>query len=373
MPRIKSKIFFLFIINILVLVFTELFWLTCLTIILSGALYYIFILKPQKSKIVNYCLTTASVLFISIFIKIFVIDIYNIPSESMEDTLFKDDIIIISKLDYGPKLPEELSDVPWISLVTFFKYKRSDKAKTWWNYRRLKGNSSIKRGDLIVFKNRMHAKETLIKRCIGLPGESIKIVNGTVFIDDNLLSPYGSIKNPYRIWFNNPKKLIEGLKNLNNNSYMDRQNYTQAYLKGFFNQNEISKIAKLKCVDSVKIDVLTSTENVYPGDSSYKWTCDNFGSLLIPRKGMTIKLTPANFILYGKLIKDFEGIYIKRFHNDFYLQSKQIRHYTFKQDYFFMLGDNRHNSADSRFWGMVPEKTVEGKAFMKILPKLKYI
>ena len=269
------------------------------------------------------------------FINIFFFQAFKIPSSSMEKTLYTGDHLFVSKLTYGPRVPQTPLTVPFTHNVIFGKESYSTLIQN--DYRRLKGLRKVKRGDIVVFGFpngdtvlrkapsedyyslcRFYGKKKVIstlgpviarpadkvdhyvKRCVAIPGDTLEIREGLVWVD--------GVQQP---------------------SYPGMQ---------------ISRN-----LEKVQNDY----REIFPFSPDYTWTRDEFGPLWIPEKGATVKLTRENLPLYERIIRVYEHSSVE--------EALAAGSYTFKQDYYFMMGDNRHNSLDSRYWGFVPEDHIVGR------------
>ncbi|MEH0154864.1 signal peptidase I [Limibacter armeniacum] len=322
---------------------------------------------------------------------------FTIPTASMEKTLMVGDFLFVSKIHYGPRTPKTPLQVPlthqtiwgtdipsyldWIQLPQY----------------RLPGISEVKRGDVVVFntpdpynnwdqdRHPSDLKLNYIKRCVGVAGDSLEVRHHQVFINgqasetpedsqvgyeitmsqvpsQRFLKEYGLYE--YQSGINGGRDIVDYSL-----SPVRSGNGTQTYVVPI-SKEVAEKIEQFDFVTEVKPVEYPKGENnynsaIYPRTDKLDWSVDNFGPIYIPKKGDTIELNEKNTLLYQIPIQRYEGnknVEVKD--GKIFIDGNQINAYTFKQNYYFMMGDNRHNSEDSRYWGFVPEDHIIGKALM---------
>ncbi|HRS43503.1 MAG: signal peptidase I [Tenuifilum sp.] len=336
-------------------------------------------------------------------IRMFFIEAYTIPTSSMEKSLLVGDYLFVSKVAYGPKLPNTPISFPFVHhTLPFTKYTKSFIEWPRWPYKRIAGFGQIKRNDVVVFNfpegdtvclqdqnssyytlariygrdyirqnydiiyRPVDKRENYIKRCVGIPGDTIQVVHGSLFVNGKEQAKIGKRQYNYQIRTNgstiNPIRFEEmGIARSDINYNAQESVYilplTEEMLERFKTFSNVTEITRNENTDSTVMWKL-----IFPHDPRYKWNEDNFGPLWIPKKGATVTLTTDNLPLYQRIIDVYENNDLRVENGTIYINGEPASSYTFKMDYYFMMGDNRHNSADSRFWGFVPEDHVVGKA-----------
>lgn len=360
----------------LFLIVLSLYWLAA-GILIVGGLYLLLQSDIRLAKVYRKngwlygCITLISAVLLAVSLRVFVLDIYDIPSSSMEGSLLVNDKIIVSKLHYGPRLPESPFEIPWMNLFFYMnKEARASIGSKWWQYQRYNGFSEIKRNDVVVFNHPVEDKLFYIKRCIGLPGNTIGIKNSIVYNNGMPLQNPSTLENTYEVAITNPekfKKIRDSLRLKNG----EPTGFLKTSLE--LTQPEYNLLKKITCINSMHLRdfPITTFIETLPGSKPLQWTANNWGTVWVPQKGKILLLTPENFKMYHTILEKFEKVSITIAGNDFWLDGSKITQYQFKQNYYFMMGDNRHNSVDSRYWGFVPEQNIIGKAVIVLYSRNK--
>ncbi len=352
-------------------------------------------------------------------IRTFFIEAFTIPTPSMEKSLLVGDYLFVSKASYGARLPMtpiafplthhtipflniksyvEWQKLPYYRLpgwgnverfdATVFNFPAGDTVVTNWQdntyYQMLRnfGRNNVENPNYKAIKRDANGRdiptpmgeimarpvdkrENYIKRTIGLPGETLEIKDRRVFIDNTQIENLAGEAYYYAVFVKSAlsKPVMKAKHNVDvPESPYRNGGLTFYYL--FLTENEADLVKTMSAVDSVVLEPKRPSADlhIYPNHPAYSWTEDDFGPLWIPAKGSTIKITPENLPLYIRPIEVYEYNEVEVRDSKIYINGSEISEYTFKQDYYFMMGDNRHNSADSRFWGFVPYNHIVGKA-----------
>jgi len=337
-------------------------------------------------------------------IRTFLLEAYTIPTSSMEKSMLVGDYLFVSKIAYGPKIPNTpiafpfvhhtlpllntKSYVEWISLPYYrfpgfghvehndavvFNYPAGDTVSTrfqsnvsYYSLVNQYGRSRVwsdERNFGEIVARPVDKRENYVKRCIGLPGDTIKIINRQVYLNGEMAVNPEKLQYQYIVSTDgsgiNPKILdkldvTEGSRTNVPGQYM--------FLLTEEAKNEIEALSIVKSVEVMNEPAGEWNPDIFPNDSAFRWNRDNFGPLYIPKKGVAIPLNMKNIALYKRLIETYEGNEVVLKGNNIYINGVEASSYTPKLNYYWMMGDNRHNSADSRFWGFVPEDHIVGKA-----------
>ncbi len=302
------------------------------------------------------------------FLHNFVGETYFIPSTSMEDELKAGDFIWVNKFVYGPRFPQTLLAIPFTrNRLPFSKTIHSYLPWIELPYLRLPGIEDIKRNDILVFNFPaedgvpVDKKANFVKRCVGLPGDTVKIDDKAVFINKKTVAPPPGAKYSYEV-FSTVDSLYSYLyKSLN----IAEGGLISADNKYIFlmTEAEADSVRKMSNVLLVKrLSVEYATNDMFPGGRFSFWNKDNYGPVIIPKKGQTIHLNIDSLPLYSRIITDYEKHNLAIRNDSVFIDGQYSKTYTFKMNYYFVMGDNRDNSEDSRFWGFVPEDHIIGKA-----------
>lgn len=344
----------------------------------------------------------------------FYMEAFTIPTSSMEHTLKRGDFLFVSKMSYGARIPMTPIAFPFAH-HTLPGTTQTKSYLEWikFPFAKLPGFGNVERYDNVVFNfpagdtvalersNEVYyqivqdegwqnvqrkytvtarpidKRENYIKRCVALPGDKLELKNGELFINDAPSFMPGGMQHIYKVLVEgyglSEKKLFDENITRERFEYQPSSRFGEYYLtmtaegaarlKQFSNVKAVERLNRPKgfYVEQAKASGVQSFP-IYPNHPSYDWTEDNFGPLVIPKKGQTVPLNVETLPLYKRIITAYEGNKLEIVNNDIFINGAIADSYTFQKDYYWLMGDNRHNSQDSRFWGFVPDDHVVGKA-----------
>ena len=327
--------------------------------------------------------TISSLLFaiiVATLVHGYVLQPFNIPTSSLEKSLLVGDFLFVSKFHYGARTPKTAIALPMVhDSIPFIK------TKSYLSYPQLPsfrfpGLQAIKRNDIVVFNwpadtvymfrdpsgrhidKPLDKRSNYVKRCQGIPGDNLSIKNGDVYINNKrlILPERAKPQYSYTVITDgsnlDAKYIIEDLQ-ITDGIYPTGPNQ---YVFAAITEDAAKKLKQIPAIKSIVKNNSTETDHrLFPHNQN--WSQDNYGPIYIPQAGKTVALNKESLPFYRRLITVYEGNKLEEKGGQIFINDKPVTNYTFQQDYYWMMGDNRHNSEDSRYWGFVPFDHVVGK------------
>lgn len=353
----------------------------------------------KKSEIREWTEAIIFAVFAASFIRMFLIEAYVIPTSSMESSLLVGDFLFVSKVNYGIRTPQTVASFPLLHNRLPFNVGESYLEYPKLGYHRFFKLQDIQRNEPVVFNypegdsvfirpertysihdfrrfgvfNNPNARGLIkdmvvrpmdkmdfyIKRCVAVAGDSIKIIDKQLYVNGQMAQNPTNLQHQYTV-----KAKGGGAVNVSKLEELDVNIADTDYKNNQFNLNK-GQVEKLKAMGAEVTEGIREKPMptyFFPHDTLYfKWDVDNFGPLYIPKAGATIQLTPQNMTIYRRAIAVYENNKLEEKGGKIYINGQETTSYTFKLNYYWMMGDNRHNSEDARVWGFVPETHVVGK------------
>lgn len=305
---------------------------------------------------------------------------YTIPTSSLEKSLLVGDFLFVSKFHYGARTPMTVIAAPMVHdslpLIKAKSYLKTPHLP----YFRLPGFEKIKRNEIVVFNwpvdtvrffrdhSNIHIdkpidkKSNYVKRCVGIPGDSLEIREGYIYVngEKTVLPDRALPQYMHKVETNGQQLSAAALKRYN---VTEGQFFGDYYMLNLTDENagKLKSNPLVKSVTKLLTPKGEYTESVFPHNSQYAWSIDNYGPIYIPEAGKTVELNAKSLPFYKRIIEVYENNNLTTSGDEIFINGKLATTYTFKQDYYWMMGDNRHNSEDARYWGYVPFDHVVGK------------